>query len=123
MKSYLLLGISVLLLLFTLPKPPQAVSRWESPETSVLKKACTHQKYSTKRICKKKCLRRQTHSGPENKSGTVTDCGTHIFALAAALLQMPAHHFFPEAKAKAGAIAVAYLPPPLERDPNPPRFS
>ncbi|MGV3540657.1 MAG: hypothetical protein ACO1OQ_12665 [Rufibacter sp.] len=123
MKSYLLLGISVLLLLFTLPKPPQAVSRWVGPEQSVLKKACDNKKYTARRTCKKKCLTHQTHSSPENSAGTVTDCGSPIYALVVNAMAMPAVHFYPEAEVKGSLLAVAYLPPPLEQEPNPPRFS
>ncbi|MBA9079068.1 hypothetical protein [Rufibacter quisquiliarum] len=123
MKSYLLLGISVLLLLFTLPNPHQAVNRWVSPETSVLREAGNHKKHTARRTCKKKCLRHQTHSSSNNSAGTLTDCSTPIYALIAALLQMPVHHLSPGAKIKGNLLAVVYFPPPLEREPNPPRIS
>jgi hypothetical protein len=123
MKSFLLLGISVLLLLFILPKPHQAVSPWVSPEQSVLKKACDNKKYTAKRTCKKNCLSHQTHSSGENSAGTVADCGSPIYAVFANAMAMPPLHFFPRAKVKGNLLAVAYLPPPLEREPNPPRVS
>ncbi|WP_192820635.1 hypothetical protein [Rufibacter sp. LB8] len=123
MKSYLLLGISVLLLLFTLPQPHQAVNRWVSPDTSVLKKVCDTQKHTAKRTCKKKCLRHQTHTSQENNTGTVSDCPSPIYAMMGNTLATPVFYFFPRVKVKGNLLAVSYLPPPLERELNPPRVS
>jgi hypothetical protein len=123
MKSFLLLGISVLLFLFTLPKPPQAVSRWVSPEQFALKEACNNNKYTAKHTCKKKCLTHKAHSSSENNTGTVADCGSPLFALLVNASASLPFQYLTFQKAKGNSLAVAYLPPPLEREPNPPRVS
>lgn len=121
MKNYLLLGISVLLLLFTLPKPPQAAN-WEvSHEQSVLKKACVNKTIGAKRTCQKKCLSHQSHSASENNAGI--GCGSPTHAMLATLTPIPTFHFFSLKAEKGRMVAVTYLPPPLAREPNPPRFS
>lgn len=123
MKRYLLLGISVLLLLFALPKPSQAADRWVSPETSVLKKACANKKPMAKRTCKKKCLSHQTHPSQENNAATVIDCGSTTFALPANAFAGLPFQFLALPETKGNWVASAYLSPPLKREPNPPRFS
>lgn len=123
MKSYLLLGISVLLLLFTLPKPSATAGRWVNSEQPVLKKACDKKKPTARRTCKKKCLRHQTHSSQENNTGTVPDCGPTTFAFLANSPVSLSYPILALQKTSGNWVATRYLPPPLKREPNPPRVS
>ena len=121
MKSYLLLFFSILLLLFTLPRPDRNVSRFAGTEQAVLKKSCNSKRLA-RRTCAKKCLKHQTHSEQQNAASFATDCSQQLYAVVAA--EQP----------DAGIALVALEPvirfaqkkhpsPILESEPDPPRVA
>lgn len=121
MKSYLLLFFSILLLLFTLPKPDRNVSRFAGTEQAVLKKSCNSKRLA-RRTCAKKCLKHQTHSEQQNATNFATDCSQHLYAVVAA--EQPVTGITPVTLQSVIRFAQKkHLPPNLESEPDPPRVA
>ncbi|MFD2247926.1 hypothetical protein [Pontibacter ruber] len=80
MKTYLLLLLSTLLLLFTLPKNGLVGSSLSASEQSMIRKSCQNKRL-VKRTCAKKCLKHQTHSDQQNAANLATDCSQQLFAV------------------------------------------
>ena len=120
MKRYFFLFLSILLMLFALPKQGR-VNSLSGMELAVLKKACSAKRL-VKRTCAKKCLRHQTHSQHQDTAGITTDCSTPAFAVLFTQEQeVPLS--FPLMRAAMVTATKRYLSPHLETDPDPPRFS
>ncbi|MFD2513280.1 hypothetical protein ACFSRY_05335 [Pontibacter locisalis] len=120
MRSYLLLFLSTLLLLFALPKNSSLRSFAQQAE---LKKTCSSSKRFAKKPCARKCLKHQTHSENHNNAANlVTDCSQQIYAIINSLQAKPII-YQPTKRALILPHIRKHLSPDLEHDPEPPRFS
>ena len=120
MKSYLLLFLSTLLMLFALPKNSSLRSFAQQVE---LKEACSSSKRFAKKPCAKKCLKHQTHSENQNNAANLsTDCSQHIYAIINSLQAEPII-YLPAKRAIILPNTRKHLSPDLEHDHEPPRFS
>ncbi len=121
MMRYLLLFISTLLLLFTLPQPGRSVNSLTGVEKPKLTKTCNI-KRNLKHTCAKKCLKHQTQQEQQRGSGTTTDCSPQLFAVLNTQ-QAETYLHFSAAPATIASPARTHLSPDLETEPDPPRFS
>ncbi|MBC5994380.1 hypothetical protein [Pontibacter cellulosilyticus] len=120
MRTYLLLFLSILLLLFALPKNSSLRSFAQQAE---LKKACSYSKRFVKKTCARKCLKHQTHSENQNNAANLgTDCNQQVYALVSALQAEPLIYLQAKRAFKTPLVR-KHLSPDLEHDPEPPRFS
>ncbi|TPE46239.1 hypothetical protein [Pontibacter mangrovi] len=122
MKSYLLLFVSTLFLLFALPKS-SVVRTLQTQEQATLKGTTCSTKQKAKAACsKKQCLRHLTHSEKRGAATAFVDCSQ---SYSAAVFEQP-HTLFYTLQDKALytlALSPSYLSPHLEAEPDPPQFS
>ncbi|MEJ8803383.1 hypothetical protein [Pontibacter sp. H249] len=120
MRTYLLLFLSTLLLLFALPKNSNLRSYAQQGE---LRKSCSYSKRFVKKPCTRKCLKHQTPSENQNNAANLaTDCHQQVYALVHSLQTEP--FVYPLAKRTYILPRIRkHLPPDLEHDPEPPRLS
>jgi hypothetical protein len=122
MKSYLLLFLSTMLVLFALPKSSVSVRSIGNNEQSKLIKSCSKSKFAIKRTCQKKCIKHQTHSEQQGASNIVSDCSQQAYGL----LSVSAHntlHNYQVRKTYVTANSFSYLSPDLASDTDPPQYS
>ncbi|MCX2739020.1 hypothetical protein [Pontibacter anaerobius] len=121
MRNYLLLFISTILLLFALPRYGSNGNSIPGMEKAVVKKACTYKRL-VKRNCVKGCLKHQTHSEQQNTAGVVIDCSQPFYAIVNPLEEQLLHALVLR-QDNVQPLTPKPLSPPLEIEPDPPRFS
>ena len=121
MKSYLLLFLSMMLLLFTLPKNGSSADSYTGMRQDVIQKACAS-KGLVKRTCRKGCLKHQTHSEQQQAGSVVTDCSQQFYAMLTPLQQhlLYAPQLLQSSEAP---VAAKLLSPYLKVEPDPPQYS
>ncbi|WP_266205925.1 hypothetical protein [Pontibacter kalidii] len=119
MKSHLLLFLSAVLLLFTLPKSGNLYGISGVEQSQQVKKNCAAG--ALKRPCTRKCLKHQTHSGQRGAGTVLTDCSQPFYALAPAPQQQPSFVAEP-AQQEARLPSGKPHSPFLQIEPDPPRL-
>ena len=120
MKAYLLLFLSSLFLLFTLPKNTNLHGVLQQ---HALRQSCSSGKSIGKKNCARKCLKHQTHTERKGSPAGITpDCNQQTYAILH-VLQPVSTLIFPVNQGAVGAYIRSHLSPDLERDPEPPRLS
>ncbi|MFD2516136.1 hypothetical protein ACFSRY_19855 [Pontibacter locisalis] len=120
MKYYLLLFVSLMLLLFTMPK---SSSMRSFAQQAALKKGCKYSKHLGEQSCEKKCLKHQTHSNQQNNTaGVAWDCSQQVYAI---VNELPSEHFISFVSPYKFILPHIrkHFAPVLEYDPEPPRLS
>lgn len=121
MKSYLLLFLGTMLLLFALPKSSVSVRSIGNSEQSNLVKSCSKSKFAVKRTCQKKCIKHQTHSEQQGAANLAVECGQQVYGLLTTSEHNVLHYYtirinYPIANSS------NYLSPYLASDPDPPQY-
>ena len=118
MRTYLLLFLSTLFLLFAMPKNNSMLRKTQQAE---LKEAGRHCKRTGKKPCPKKCLRHQTSPSQQHNAGIATDCSQQLYAIVD-LLQADTILSFTTASDYVLPHIRRHLSPVLEHEPEPPQF-
>ncbi|WP_461490511.1 hypothetical protein [Pontibacter sp. HJ8] len=122
MKCHLLLLFSLLLLLLTLSQPGGRVNGMLCAKQRDLTETLTAGQRQVKRTCAKKCLKHQTHSEQQSGTNFAPECSHPVYAV---LTEMVPAAILPAALLQQVHLPAGkkHLPPSLEAEPDPPRFS
>ncbi|NEM99063.1 hypothetical protein [Pontibacter burrus] len=118
MRTYLLLFLSTLFLLFAMPKNNSVLRSTQQAELKEAGKYCKR----TGKPCPKKCLRHQTIPNQQHNEGIATDCGQQLYAIVD-LSQADTLLSFTTTSDYVLPHIRKHLSPVLEHEPEPPRFA
>ncbi|WP_242929153.1 hypothetical protein [Pontibacter vulgaris] len=121
MKTYLLLFLSTMFLLFGIQKS-SSLPGFADFKQGIVSQSCKYSKHGFKKPCAKKCLKHQSHSEQKGAATTLTDCTQQAYAVVAA----QQHHTFYTSVIAQSAIVTGinkHLSPYLETEHAPPRLS
>ncbi|WP_162426654.1 hypothetical protein [Pontibacter pudoricolor] len=121
MKTYLLLFVSTLFLLFGIQKSSSLPGAADFKQRFV-SKSCKYSNQGFKKPCAKKCLKHQTHSEQKGAANVVTDCPQQTYGVASAQL-LPAFYTLAVVQSTIVTNSNKHLSPYLETEHAPPRLS
>ena len=116
MKSYLLLFLCAMLLLFALPR--NGANMHSFPALEKLKQTCSSSRH-IKHTCPRKCLAPHTDN-KQQANNILIDCGQQLYAV---MTYQKSTLYFAFAKLNTDVLPVSkkYLSPDLKADPDPPK--